>query len=91
MTQEKIRVNITVDRETLAKAKTKLRLFGGKLSTLFDAYLRDFVASMEEDYGAGQKALQQKIKELEARVGRLEHALIEREKIKKPRFPIVAR
>lgn len=73
MSQRKIRVNITVDRETLAKAKTKLRLFGGKLSTLFDAYLRDFVTSMEQDHGSGQKVLQQKIKELEARVGRLEH------------------
>ena len=49
---KKVRVNITVDAETLEKAKTKLRLFGGKLSTLFDAYLRDFVASMEKDYGA---------------------------------------
>jgi len=69
---KKVRVNITVDAETLEKAKTKLRLFGGKLSTLFDAYLRDFVASMEKDYGAEQKALQQKIKELEMRIGRLE-------------------
>ncbi len=72
MKKQKIRVNITVDAETLEKAKTKLRLFGGKLSTLFNAYLRDFVASMEKDYGAEQKALQQKIRELEMRIGRLE-------------------
>ena len=69
---KKVRVNITVDAETLEKAKTKLRLFGGKLSTLFDAYLRDFVASMEKDYGAEQKALQQKRKEHEMRIGKLE-------------------
>ncbi len=72
MKKQKIRVNITVDAETLEKAKTKLRLFGGKISTLFDAYLRDFVASMEKNYGAEQKVLQQKIKELEMRIGRLE-------------------
>ena len=39
----KVRVNITVDGELLEKAKTKLHLFGGKLSTLFNAYLKDFV------------------------------------------------
>jgi len=69
---QKVRVNITVDMETLEKAKTKLRLFGGKLSTLFDAYLRDFVVSMEKDYGAEQKALQQKIREMENRIKKLE-------------------
>lgn len=72
MKKQKIRVNITVDQETLEKAKTKLRLFGGKLSTLFDAYLRDFVDSMDKEYGAEQKALQQKIIELERRIGKLE-------------------
>ena len=40
---EKIRVNITVDKDKLEKAKTKLNLFGGKLSTLFNAYLSEFV------------------------------------------------
>lgn len=70
---KKTRVNITVDAETLEKAKTKLRLFGGKLSTLFDAYLRDFVASMDKEFGADYKTLQQKIKELEGRVAKLEH------------------
>lgn len=73
MNHEKIRVNITVDRETLVKAKTKLALFGGKLSTLFNAYLRDFVSSMEQTYGAEHKVLQQKIKELENRIVKLEH------------------
>ncbi len=72
MQKTKVRVNITVDRETLEKAKTKLGLFGGKLSTLFNAYLRDFVHTMEKDFGAEQKAMQQKIKELAERVGRLE-------------------
>lgn len=74
MEKRKIRVNITVDTETLAKAKTKLRLFGGKLSTLFDAYLRDFVASMEQGHDAGQKVTQQRLAELETRVQKLERA-----------------
>ena len=72
MKSTKIRVNITVDRETLMQAKKKLTLFGGKLSTLFDAYLRDFVASMEKEFGADYKTLQQKIKDLEVRIARIE-------------------
>ena len=72
MVVKKVRVNITVDRETLSKAKRKLSLFGGKLSTLFDAYLRDFVASMDKDFSADQKSLQKKIKELEERIASLE-------------------
>ena len=60
----KIRVNITVDRATLDKAKTKLKFFGGKLSTLFDAYLVDFVRSMDKEAGKGNEELQKKIKEL---------------------------
>ena len=44
---KKIRVNITVDSELLDKAKKKLHLFGGKLSTLFNAYLSDFVDSID--------------------------------------------
>lgn len=79
MSRRKIRVNITVDTETLAKAKTKLSLFGGKLSTLFDAYLRDFVASMGQEHGSGQKALQQRLLELEARTQKLERAFQTRE------------
>lgn len=69
---QKVRVNITVDKENLEKAKTKLRLFGGKLSTLFDAYLMDFVKTMDKDFSADQKALQQKIREMEARLSKLE-------------------
>jgi len=68
----KIRVNITVDKEMLEKAKTKLNLFGGKVSTLFNAYLRDFVDTMDKDYDSGKKELQRKIKELESRIKRLE-------------------
>ena len=44
----KIRVNVTVDSELLKQAKKKLGLFGGKLSTLFNAYLTDFVKSVYE-------------------------------------------
>lgn len=68
----KIRVNITVDREALEKAKTRLRLFGGKLSTLFNAYLSDFVQSMDKGYSETQKEMSQRIKELEARLKKLE-------------------
>lgn len=65
----RIRVNITVDKNLLNNAKTKLDLFGGKLSTLFNAYLRDFVESMDKDFGSSQK----KIKELESRIKKLEN------------------
>ncbi|MEK6850124.1 MAG: hypothetical protein AABX85_00960 [Nanoarchaeota archaeon] len=65
----RIRVNITVDKNLLNKAKTKLDLFGGKLSTLFNAYLRDFVETMDKDFGSNQK----KMKELESRIKKLEN------------------
>ena len=68
----KVRVNITVDKETLEKAKTKLNLFGGKLSTLFNAYLSDFIRSMEKDFSGSQKEMQAKIHELETRINKLE-------------------
>ena len=68
----KIRVNITVDKEALEKAKTKLKLFGGKLSTLFNAYLTDFVDSMDKNYDSNRKELQSKVKELEERLSKLE-------------------
>jgi len=64
----KQRVNITVDRELLDQAKTKLNLFGGKLSTLFNAYLTDFVSSMNKPSEDTNK----KIKELETRIKKLE-------------------
>ena len=68
----KVRVNITVDKDTLEQAKTKLHLFGGKLSTLFNAYLEDFVASMDKDYATNQKVLTEKIHALEKRLEKLE-------------------
>ena len=74
MKKNKTRVNITVDKIWLEKAKTRLDLFGGKLSTLFNAYLRDFVETMDKDYSAGQKDLMQKIKDIEERIARLEKA-----------------
>lgn len=70
--KNKIRVNITVDKEMLEKAKTKLNLFGGKLSTLFNAYLSDFVETMDKQYDSNKKEMQRKIKELENRVRKLE-------------------
>ncbi len=69
---KKIRVNISVDRELLDKAKTKLDLFGGKVSTLFNSYLRDFVTSMDKRYNENQKALNERIKELEDKVKKME-------------------
>lgn len=68
----KIRVNITVDAHLLGKAKKKLNLFGGKLSTLFNAYLNDFVKSSEQTPGKEHEELLQRIKELEERVKKLE-------------------
>ena len=67
---EKVRVNITVDKDKLEKAKKKLGLFGGKLSTLFNAYLSDFVSSMEKD--VSQKSMNSRLRELEKRVRKLE-------------------
>ena len=71
--KNKIRVNISVDSDVLRKAKTKLNLFGGKLSTLFNAYLADFVNSMEKDFSGDKKEIAVKIKELEERIRRLEN------------------
>lgn len=68
----KIRVNITVDKNNLEKAKTKLKLFGGKLSTLFDAYLADFISSMDKNYSSDKNELTIKIDELESRIRKLE-------------------
>ena len=68
----KIRVNITIDEKLLGKAKKKLGLFGGKLSTLFNAYLSDFVESMEKESAGSKKELEEKIKDLEERLKKLE-------------------
>lgn len=68
----KIRVNITVDKLLLDKAKTKLELFGGKVSTLFNAYLNDFVETMDKDFTSERKELERKVKELEQRIKKLE-------------------
>jgi len=68
----KVRVNITVDKENLQKAKTKLKMFGGKLSTLFDAYLADFATSIDKAYSSQKDSLTQKINELESRIKKLE-------------------
>jgi hypothetical protein len=69
---KKVRVNITVDKNNLDKAKTKLRLFGGKLSTLFDAYLNDFVKTIGKTPESTQEDLLKRIKILEKRVDKIE-------------------
>ncbi|HLC31423.1 MAG TPA: hypothetical protein VJK51_02045 [Candidatus Nanoarchaeia archaeon] len=68
----KVRVNITVDKDMLLKAKKKLGLFGGKVSTLIDAYLKDFVESFDEKVGEGHKVLIEKLEELDSRLKKVE-------------------
>jgi len=62
--KKKIRVNVTLDAELLDKAKKKLNLFGGKLSTMFNAYLADFVSSMEKKQVSKDRLIR-KIEEME--------------------------
>ena len=69
--KRKQRVNISVDKELLDKAKLQLRLFGGKLSTLFNVYLSDFVESMS-NAPAKSSTLLKKMSELEKRIKKLE-------------------
>ncbi len=73
---KKVRINITVDKEKLEKAKTKLGLFGGKLSTLFNAYLSEFLESMEKEPYESRKELDRKLKEMDARIKMLENKRI---------------
>ncbi len=68
----KTRVNITVDEKLLEQARKKLDLFGGKLSTLFNIYLNEFVKTMNEKVGGKHGELIEKIKELEERLKKLE-------------------
>ena len=70
---EKVRVNVSVDKILLNKAKKKLGLFGGKLSTLFNAYLNDFVRSMDLPPLQTHESLLEKVKDLENRVKKLEN------------------
>ncbi|MCU0642043.1 MAG: hypothetical protein MUF61_00485 [archaeon] len=70
---KKVRINITVDKSNLEKAKTKLNLFGGKLSTLFNAYLAEFVKSMDKEPYAGKKEIEMKLNEIESRLKVLEN------------------
>ena len=70
---KKIRVNITVEEVLLKKAKSKLYMFGGKLSTLFNAYLNDFVNREISTGSYGE--LRKKIKELEIRLKKIEKKL----------------
>ena len=72
---KKIRVNISVDKELLEKAKTKLKLFGGKLSTLFNAYLSDFVRSINETPSGNYDELKERVKELEGKIKNIEGKL----------------
>ncbi|PIN93360.1 hypothetical protein COU54_03385 [Candidatus Pacearchaeota archaeon CG10_big_fil_rev_8_21_14_0_10_31_24] len=73
--KRKIRVNISVDKELLEKSKSKLNLFGGKLSTLFNAYLKDFVDSIDKPISEDSKEMRDKIKKLEGRIIKIENEL----------------
>ena len=77
----KIRISITVDKDNLGKARTKLGMFGGKLSTLFNAYLSDFVKSMDKEPYVNQKEVNAKLKEMEARLKALEESFFFQKKI----------
>ncbi|MAE49268.1 hypothetical protein CMI48_00405 [Candidatus Pacearchaeota archaeon] len=69
---DKVRVNITVDKKNLVRAKKKLHLFGGKLSTLFNAYLEEFVDGIDAKVGEDGKVLREHVEELEKRLQKLE-------------------
>ena len=69
---KKIRLNITVDKEIFEEAKSKLTMFGGKISTLFNIYLKDFVESASNSPAKTHEELNKKIKDLEARMKKLE-------------------
>jgi len=70
--KRKVRVNISVDEKLLEDAKRKLDMFGGKLSTLFNSYLRDFVHSIDEDIEKYSGEYVKRIKDIEERVKKLE-------------------
>jgi len=70
--KKKKRVNISVDKVLLEKAKKKLDMFGGKLSTLFNAYLSDFVSSMDKKLGGKKGELSERVRKLEEKVRKLE-------------------
>ena len=72
MSNEKVRVNITVDQRNLVRARKKLHLFGGKLSTLFNAYLEEFVDGIDAKVGEDGRVLREHVEELEKRVRSLE-------------------
>ena len=75
MSNKKIRVNISVDGILLNKAKKRLVFFGGKLSTLFNAYLSDFIKSFDEKYSDNRQELLLKIEELEKKFNKIEKKL----------------
>ena len=75
MKKNKVRVNISVDKEMLEKAKTKLELFGGKLSSLFNAYLNDFIKSFDEKQPSNLKELNKKIKGIDSRLSKIEESM----------------
>jgi len=47
-------------------------MFGGKLSTLFNAYLSDFVKGMDKIPERGHENLEKRIIELEKRIQKIE-------------------
>lgn len=71
--KKKIRVNLTLDADNLEKVRKKIHSYGGKLSSLFDLYLSDFVKSMDKEIVDKNLELNNKITELEDRLRKLEN------------------
>ena len=71
-TRNKVRINITVDKRNLEQARRKLGLFGGKVSSMFNAYLNDFVKSSEKTPSSGFEELINRVRELEQRLKKVE-------------------
>ncbi len=70
--RKKVRINITVDKSNLKRAKHKLGMFGGKVSSMFNAYLNDFVKSSSKGASDEHDDLVERVKELEGRIKELE-------------------
>ena len=61
MKKERGKVSITIDKDLIDRAKSKLELFGGRFSTLLHEHLADFY-----------KEVGNKLKNFESRLAKLE-------------------
>ncbi len=72
---KKIRVNISVDKSLIDKAKKKIEFFGGKLSTLFNAFLKDFTNTIGNIDSNSLIQIKIKIDEFDQRLKKIETQL----------------